>query len=72
MRYDKPLLFLSCIAAFLHSLCVHHCLDKLGAVILGILRYGFQHISNQCQNYFRIDRVLCSAEYPNRHFGVEY
>ena len=40
--------------------------DKLGPVILGILRDGPEHIGNQGQNSFGLDAVLCGAKGADR------
>ena len=44
--------------------------DKLGPVILGILRDGPEHIGNQGQNSFGLDTVLCAAKRPAWNFAV--
>src|SRR5699024_3068653 len=44
--------------------------DKLGPVILGILRDGPEHIGNQGQNSFGLDTVLCRAQGADGVFPI--
>lgn len=66
----QPLSLLEYVSGLLGGLCFLDGADKLGPVILGILRDGPKYIGNQGQDSFGLDMVLCGAEGADRIFPV--
>ena len=60
----QPFPLLGDVSGLLGGLRFLDSADKLGPVILGILRDGPEHIGYQGQNSLGPDAVLCAAERP--------